>query len=74
VKIAGELRMYEVKTVDNKIIISIDRSLLSSEVLFEFLERLRLEQLAEDVDFEEGILEIAEDIKSEWWEKIRTEF
>ncbi len=61
--------MYEIKTADNKITITIDRSMLRSETLLEFLERLRLEQLAEEVDFEEGILEIAEDIKSEWWKK-----
>ncbi len=59
--------MYEIKTADNKITITIDRSMLRSETLLEFLERLRLEQLAEEVDFEEGILELAEDIKFEWW-------
>lgn len=59
----------EVTSLKNRMVISVDKSLISKESLLNFLERLQIENLARKANFDESVLEISEEIKRNWWEK-----
>ena len=61
------MNAIEVQTNSDRYIISIDKSLMDKDILFSFLERLKLEQLARKVNFDESILEIGDEINNNWW-------
>ncbi len=53
---------------EDRFIISIDKNAVNKDALLQFLENLRLEALAEKVDFEEDIEDLGEKIKTDWWQ------
>ena len=53
---------------EDRFIISIDKKSVNKDALLVFLENLRLEALAEKVDFEEDIEDLGEEIKRDWWQ------
>lgn len=68
------MNAIEVQTSPDRYIISIDKSLMDKDILFSFLERLKLEELARKVNFDESILEIGEEINVNWWENNKSRF
>jgi|UPI000584D9D9 hypothetical protein len=58
----------------DRFIISIDKKLVSKDALLQFLEHLRLEALAEKVDFQEDIEDLGEKIKRDWWQVNKDRF
>ena len=68
------MNAIEVQTSLDRYIISIDKSLMDKDILFSFLERLKLEELARKVNFDESILEIGEEINVNWWKKNKSRF
>ena len=58
----------------DRFIISIDKKLVSKDALLQFLEHLRLEALAEKVDFKEDIEDLGEEIKRDWWQANKDRF
>ena len=68
------MNAIEVQTSPDRYIISIDKSLMDKDVLFSFLERLKLEELARKVNFDESILEIGEEINKNWWKNNKSRF
>lgn len=68
------MNAIEVQTSPDRYIISIDKSLMDKDVLFSFLERLKLEELARKVNFDESILEIGEEISNNWWKNNKSRF
>ena len=59
----------QLTTTTDQFLISLDRSVIKKETLLRLLEMLRLEMLAERVDFDPGIEELGEEIVADWWEK-----
>ena len=59
---------------EDRFLISIDKKSINKDVLLQFLENLRLEALAEKVDFQEDIEDLGEDIKKDWWKKNKDRF
>ncbi len=57
------------QTVDNRFLISIDKTYIEQDFLIRLMNRIRLEYLAKVVDFDENIELLAEEIKSNWWDK-----
>ena len=57
------------QTVDNRFLISIDKTYIEQDFLIRLMNRIRLEYLAKVVDFDESIEFLAEEIKSNWWDK-----
>lgn len=65
---------FKVQNKEENIIITIDRKLIDMGALENFLEYLRVEYLAQQVDFDENILTIGDEIKRKWWEQNGKEF
>jgi hypothetical protein len=61
------MEAISLETTDEKFLITIDKGSLDAEFVRRLIERLRIEYLAEKVEFDEEIEIIGEDIKSEWW-------
>lgn len=59
---------------EDRFIISIDKKSIDKDALLQFLEILRLEALAEKVDFQEDIEEVGKEIKSDWWKANKNKF
>jgi hypothetical protein len=61
-------------TNSDKYVISIDKKALDKTWLIKLVEKLRVEELAQQFDFNEEIEEIREQIKSDWWKKNKHRF
>jgi len=59
----------EVTSLKNRMVISVDKALISKETLLDFLDRLQIENLARKANFDESVLEISENIKENWWKE-----
>jgi len=57
------------QTVDNRFLISIDKTYIDQDFLMRLMNRIRIEYLAKKIDFDETIEELGEEIKANWWEK-----
>ncbi len=56
-----------VENIDGKLILSIDKSNFSESVLLKVMEIARLEYLVNKGEFNEGVLEVDEEMKENWW-------
>lgn len=54
--------------------ISIDRSAVNRQWLAQLIERLRLEELAGQLNFGEDVEALGEQIKADWWAKNKSRF
>jgi len=64
----------KLKSSKDQFIISVDKDSINKESLLQFIDNLRLESLAEKVDFDEDIEELGEEIKEDWWRKNKDRF
>ncbi len=63
------MQAINVETTADRFLISIDKKLVSKEMLLTMLNQFRLEYLAQQVDFDESIEELGEEIKASWWQQ-----
>ena len=68
------MKSISVNTSEEKFIISIDKGVITKDALMEFVETLRLEFLAQKVNFNDSIEILGEDIKEKWWDKNKDRF
>ncbi|PSR03110.1 MAG: hypothetical protein BRD50_06455 [Bacteroidetes bacterium SW_11_45_7] len=68
------MRKVTVQSSDDQFIVSIDKDAINKEALLQFIDNLRLESLAEKVDFGEDIEELGEEMKKEWWQTNKDRF
>ncbi len=68
------MEAVEITSSKDRVVISIDKSLVSKEYLLNLLDRLQVENLAKKADFDEKVLEISEEIKSNWWKENKDRF
>ena len=59
------MQAINVETTADRFLISIDKSIVTKEVLLNLLNQLRLESLA----FDESIEDLGEEIKASWWQQ-----
>lgn len=64
----------EIESLDDRYIISIGKNAVSRDIIIEFLERLEIEDLAQKVGFDANILEIGEELNSNWWKLNKARF
>jgi hypothetical protein len=64
----------KLKSSKDQFIISVDKDSINKESLLQFIDNLRLESLAEKVDFDEDIEKLTEGIKEDWWKKNKDRF
>jgi hypothetical protein len=60
---------FNIQNSANSVVITIEKSSVNSKFLEEISERLRLEVLAQQVDFDENVVQTGEEIKQNWWKK-----
>ncbi len=68
------MQNIELETTDNKFLISIDKDSVDKEFLLNLIEKIRLEYLANKVNFDESIEDLGEEIKADWWQKNKSKF
>lgn len=68
------MQVIDLQTTGDKFLISIDKHLVGKEFLLDLVERIRLEYLAQKVDFDESMESLGEEIKAEWWQKNKARF
>ncbi len=61
-------------TTSDKFVISIDKNAIDKNALFVWLELLRIEQLAQEVNFDDTIIEFGEELKENWWAENKKRF
>jgi len=68
------MRKVTVDSSEDRFIISIDKKSITKDILLQFIDNLRLETLADKVDFGEEVEEIGEEIKQDWWDNNKNRF
>jgi len=73
------IKTRDMKTVtldssEDRFIISIDKKSINKDALLQFLENLRLEALADKVNFGKEIEDLGEEIKGDWWQSNKDRF
>jgi hypothetical protein len=64
-----------VETLNDKWIIKVDKSITDIDTIDSFIKRLQFEKLSKKAVFDgKKIMELADDIKKDWWEKNKDEF
>ncbi len=64
-------------TVDSsgeRFLISVDKSFMDKAFLVDFVERIRIEYLAQKINFDEELQELGEEIKQSWWTENKSRF
>ena len=59
----------QLTTTNDRFLISLDRTVIKRESLLRLLELLRLEMLAERINFDLSIEDLGEEIVADWWSK-----
>ena len=62
------------KAIDDKYVITLNKSAIDKSEFLEILQWLRLRYLLKKAQFEESVEELGEEILSEWWEKNKHRF
>jgi hypothetical protein len=68
------MEAVEVTSLKDRVIISIDKSLINKEYLLNLLDRLQVESLSQKANFDEKVLDISEEIKKNWWKENKDRF
>lgn len=68
------MEVFEIEAKKNKLIITIDKSSVDSIFFSNLLKRLRTEQLIKKAAFDEGILDLSQKIKKDWWVKNKKDY
>jgi hypothetical protein len=63
------MQAINVETTADRFLISIDKNIVTKEMLLKLLNQLRLESLAQRVDLDESIEDLGEEIKASWWQQ-----
>jgi hypothetical protein len=68
------MEAIQIKSTNGELTIKVDKSRIDLDIILDFLERLRVEFLAQKIDFDEKILKISDEIKENWWSKNKDRF
>ena len=60
---------FLVQTTLESVTLTFDRRQIRTEWLLKFLERMRLEMLIQEADFDEDIEILGKEMKNSWWQR-----
>ncbi|MFQ5823330.1 MAG: hypothetical protein ACE5JB_04675 [bacterium] len=63
------MQAIEVKSTNDKVIITIDKEAVDIDFLTNLLNKFRVEQLIKKANFDEEIIKLSKEIKQDWWKK-----
>lgn len=61
------MEAISLETTEDKVLITVDKSSISPDFVIRLVEQLRMEYLAQKVNFSGDIEKVGENIKSDWW-------
>ena len=68
------MEAIQIKSTNGELTIKVDKSRIDLDIILDFLERLRVEFLAKKIDFDEEVLKISDEIKTNWWSRNKERF
>lgn len=68
------MEAIQVSSTNGELTIKVDKSRIDMDIILDFLERLRVEFLAQKIDFDKEILKISDEIKENWWSRNKDQF
>jgi hypothetical protein len=68
------MNTIEIDSQQDRYVISLDKNTINKDLLFEILERLEIEKLAQKVGFNDDILELGQEINNNWWKQNKGRF
>lgn len=68
------MQAIEIQNQPDRYVISIAKDAMDKDTLLRLLETIQLEQLARKIDFDDSILELAEEINTGWWQANKERF
>jgi hypothetical protein len=63
-----------IESTQDEYLIRIDKTLVDKTYVHELLNLLQVEELAQRVDFDDSIIDLGEEIKTDWWKKNKARF
>jgi hypothetical protein len=57
-----------------RFLISVDKSFMDKAFLVELVERIRIEYLAQKINFDDELQDLGEEIKQSWWTENKERF
>lgn len=63
-----------IESTQDEYLIRIDKALVDKTYVHELLNLLQVEELAQRVDFDDSIIDLGEEIKTNWWKKNKARF
>ena len=66
--------VISIQNEPDRYVISIDKKSIDQDFLLDLLETIQLEQLARKIDFDDSIMDLAEEINANWWQKNKERF
>ena len=70
----NKMNAIEIESNADRYVISIDKHSIDKSVLFEILERLQIEKLAQKINFGDDIIALGEEINHSWWQQNKYRF
>jgi len=64
----------EIDSTEDKFSISLDKNIFDKEIIISIIERLKVESIAKEVDFSENIIDVSNDIKTNWWKENKVSY
>lgn len=61
------MQAVKLETIPGGFNLSVDERFFDKAFMLKLFQRLQLEYLAKKVNFDEGIVELGEEIKATWW-------
>ena len=58
-----------IENTSERVLISIDKTLINTEALTKIIRFLELETMAQQIDFSPELIELGHSIKQEWWQE-----
>ena len=68
------MKAIDITSNRNRMNINLDMTKMDRQFVMDMIDRLKIHYLAKKVDFDEGIEELGESIKSDWWQKNKHRF
>ena len=63
-----------IESTQDEYLIRIDKTLVDKTYVHQLLNLLQIEELAQRVDFDDSIIDLGEEIKTDWWKKNKARF
>ena len=69
-----KMKGLNIQSESDQIIITISKNKFDENYLLKMIERMNIEYLAKKADFDERVLDIAEEINENWWKENGSNF